>query len=326
MGADKTQVTSFAEGFDLVGEEFGTRYPPSGTNDAVAVPTRRVLYVGAQGARVRVSNGRVLVESADDAELLDVPQSHVGRLVCWGSVGVSAGFRSWALAEGIETVLATRRGAFLGLISNPGAQDRADRLRAQLDVVGTGRQLTIGRSLVEAKLRKQIVVLRRFGRRDWAEQTREATSLIQQMIVLLPDCRDSAQLMGMEGSAARAYFGCLGTMFQEDLRFMTRSRRPPQDVANAALSLLYTVLLGEAVSALHAAGLDPAIGVLHVSEGNRPSLALDVMEEMRPFVVDPAVLRAARTGALTAEHGRREDGGGWRVAHQGRARGGAGRV
>jgi CRISP-associated protein Cas1 len=79
-------------------------------------------------------------------------------------------------------------------------------------------------------------------------------------------------------------------------------------VANAALSYLYTILLGESVSALYAAGFDPAIGVLHADHERRPSLALDLMEEFRPYVVDQVVLTAARSRALTDDHGRSEEG------------------
>jgi CRISP-associated protein Cas1 len=87
------------------------------------------------------------------------------------------------------------------------------------------------------------------------------------------------------------------------LRFEGRSRRPPLDVINAALSFGYTLLLGEAV-----AGLDPAIGILHADADRRPSLALDLIEEFRPLIVDQVVLTAARTSRLRPEHGRIEEG------------------
>lgn len=83
---------------------------------------------------------------------------------------------------------------------------------------------------------------------------------------------------------------------------------PPRDIANSALSFLYTVLLGECVSALYAAGLDPSIGVLHAEQERRPSLSLDLMEEFRPLIVDQVVLAAARSGELRAEHAKQEPG------------------
>ena len=127
---------------------------------------------------------------------------------------------------------------------------------------------------------------------------------------MVAEATTPAELMGLEGAAAAQYFPRFGAMMPEGLEFTFRSRRPPRDVVNAALSYLYTILLGECVTALQAAGLDPAIGVLHSDQDNRPSLALDLMEEFRPFVVDSVVMTAARLRALTPAHGREEPGAG----------------
>jgi CRISP-associated protein Cas1 len=89
-------------------------------------------------------------------------------------------------------------------------------------------------------------------------------------------------VMGVEGAAARAYFGALGVMMPAGLGLAGRSRQPPLDVVNAALSYGYAILAGEAVSALCTAGLDPAIGLLHADADRRPSLALDLMRSSGP--------------------------------------------
>ena len=91
------------------------------------------------------------------------------------------------------------------------------------------------------------------------------------------------------------------------MTFAGRSRQPPEDVINAALSYGYAIILSEAVSALCAAGLDPAIGLLHAEQDRRPSLALDLMEEFRPLIVDQVVIAAARRAELRPEHGHREE-------------------
>jgi CRISPR-associated protein Cas1 len=126
--------------------------------------------------------------------------------------------------------------------------------------------------------------------------------------MLLPDAATRDELMGIEGAAARAYFAALQVLLPAELGFGGRTRRPPLDVVNAALSYDYEVLLGEAVSALGAAGLDPAVGMLHADDDARPSLALDLIEEFRPLVVDQVVAAAARRGELRLEHGRHEEG------------------
>jgi CRISPR-associated protein Cas1 len=253
--------------------------------------------------------GRLLIESSDDRELLDVPSGQVERLVCFGAVGVSAGARSWALANGVDLVFLSRRGSYLGHAWGGGARSRVARLKAQLATSEDNACcITFGRAVVEAKVRKQIVVLRRLARRHNAEVVAEAAGLMGELLVMLADCGGREELMGVEGAAARAYFGALGAIMQAGLTFAGRSRQPPLDVVNAALSYGYAILAGEAVSALCAAGLDPAIGLLHADADRRPSLALDLMEEFRPQIVDHVVLAAVNRKELRPEHGHREDG------------------
>ncbi|MFT4189116.1 MAG: CRISPR-associated endonuclease Cas1 [Aeromicrobium sp.] len=307
MGEDKTEITTYQDGFTFLGEDFGLRYPRAAT-ETVRPPDRRVLYIGSQGSRVRKARGRVIVESKDEVELVNVAQTKVARIVCFGSVGLSAGVREWALRSGVEVYLATRRGSYLGQMVASSRSPRVERIQAQLRFSETDECLELARRVVAAKLSKQAVLVKRFGRRTHRDVSQEAIVRIRAAMEALPTCATRDELMGNEGAAARAYFQALGRMAPESLRFERRSRRPPEDVFNAALSWGYALLLGECETALIAAGLDPAIGVLHAVEGQRPSLALDLMEEFRVLIVDQCVMQAARSGALTAEHGRSEPG------------------
>ncbi len=308
LGADNTAVMSFEEGFSFLGEDFGPRYPPSTPEARVVEPERKVLYAGLQGGRIRTAEGRVVVESKDDAEVLDLPSTQVGRIVCFGAVGVSAGVRSWAMSSGVDVVFASRRGGYLGSMVSGESAARADRIRRQVQIEGTPQGLAIAARVIEAKVRKQVVVLQRFGRRSNAGETAEAITQMRHALAMVPEATTREELMGLEGAAAAAYFPAFGALLPADLAFVTRSRRPPMDVANAALSFLYTILLGECTTALVSAGLEPAIGVLHSDHESRPSLALDLMEEFRPLIVDQVVMTCARQGALKASHGRVEQG------------------
>lgn len=308
LGEEDTQVMSFEAGFTFLGEDFGPRYPVVLRDARVEEPERRVLYLGTQGGRVRKSAGRLLVETAEDVTALDVPTSQVSRLVCFGAVGVSAGVRSWAFSNDVDVVFASRRGSYLGTMLSGADSTRASRVRAQIAIDGTETQTHLCRAIVEAKIRKQIVVLQRFGRRDQRHEVREAISGMEQVLRLVPDATSTQEVMGLEGAAAAAYFPAFGSLMPDELAFTLRSRRPPMDVANSALSFLYTVLLGECVTAVRAAGLDPAFGVLHGDDDTRPSLALDLLEELRPMVVDQVVLAAARADRLREEHARTEEG------------------
>lgn len=109
LGADKTDAMSFEAGFCFLGEDFGTRYPPV-IEDRIDVPDERTVFVAAAGSRVRIDQGRVVVER-DEQELLDVPAGLVARIVCFGPVGVTAGLRNWALSSGVELVFCSQRAA-----------------------------------------------------------------------------------------------------------------------------------------------------------------------------------------------------------------------
>ena len=106
-------------------------------------------------------------------------------------------------------------------------------------------------------------------------------------------------LRGIEGEAALTYFGVfdhLITSQKEDFKFNERNRRPPLDKVNCLLSFIYTIVMHDVRSALETVGLDPAVGFLHRDRPGRPSLALDLMEEFRPFLADRLVLALLNLG------------------------------
>lgn len=295
LGEDKSEVASFDEGFFFLGEEFNGRYPPDDPTARRDEPDRRTLYVGVQGAGVRVAEGRLLVER-DDAELLSVPQGQVARLVLAGSVGLSAGARSWALYSAIDVVLLSRRGSFLGWLDSSGLRNVQQR-RAQYAATGDDeRRVEVGRRVVGGKLANQAALLLRYARRASGAEATEAAGEIDRYAAQLPQANTVGELMGLEGIASRRYFAAVATLLP--VEFPGRQRNPPPDVVNAALSYGYAVLLGEAVSSCASAGLDPGAGFLHGDDARRPSLALDLMEEFRPHIVDTAVLELVRRGHL----------------------------
>jgi CRISP-associated protein Cas1 len=307
FGTEKSGVMSFDEGFTFLGEDFGPRYPPAQPGSRPVEPDRRVVYLAMQGAHARLEGGRLVVESAADAELLSVPSGLVERLVCFGAVGVSAGLRSWALASDIDLVFLSRRGTYLGHAWPAASRRHLARLRAQLSVAEDAeRVLRFARAVVNAKVGKQKILLQRLARRDNHEAVLDAVRQIDHLLTLLSDCVSRDEVMGIEGAAARTYFGALGKVVPDEMRFDGRSRQPPEDTINAALSYGYAIILAESVSALCAAGLDPAVGMFHAEQDRRPSLALDLMEEFRPLIIDQVVIASARRAELRPEHGHRE--------------------
>ena len=117
------------------------------------------------------------------------------------------------------------------------------------------------------------------------------------MIKRLGTAQDADQLRGMEGQAAREYFGLLRQMLKApseggSWNFDRRAYYPPPDPINAALSFVYSLVLRDVTTACELIGLDPYLGFFHVIDYGRPSMALDLMEEFRPIVADSIVLEA----------------------------------
>jgi CRISPR-associated endonuclease Cas2 len=134
-----------------------------------------------------------------------------------------------------------------------------ERLRAQIAAADDpARVLAFGRAVVAAKIRKQAVLLKRFVRRGRHEAVVHGIGLIEQLLGMLPECAGRDELMGIEGAAAHAYFEALGHLVPEPLAFAGRTRQPPLDVVNSALSFGYTVLAGEADRRVprHRTGMD----------------------------------------------------------------------
>lgn len=116
------------------------------------------------------------------------------------------------------------------------------------------------------------------------------------------DCVDAGQLLGIEGTGARHYFGGLSSAFRADIRFAARARRPPPDPANSLLSFGYVLLSNRIAGLLEARGADPCLGFFHELRPGRPSLALDLLEELRHPVVDRLVLRLCNLRKVRPDH------------------------
>lgn len=159
------------------------------------------------------------------------------------------------------------------------------------------RSAAIASSFVLGKIYNSRKVLQR-AIRDHAlivdvDALRAASDSLKEMMPIVSECASAPDLMGFEGRAAKTYFGVFDQLIlqqRHDFYFIKRTRRPPLDNVNSLLSFLYTVLANEVASALEGVGLDPYVGFLHRDRPGRPSLALDLMEELRAVFVDRLAL------------------------------------
>jgi len=268
------------------------------------------LYITTQGARLRYSGRRLIVEKDGD-ELAAVPALHVDRVLVFGNVGLTTPALSYLLASGTDTVFMTLRGRYKGRLVGPDGGNGQLRLRQYERVSDQAWALNTARAIVQAKLHNTRTLLRRYARRlaqqeptphDTSELTAAADRLTE-LIDRADRCRSINSLSGVEGTGAAVYYSVFRQLIQGDeWEFRGRNRRPPRDPVNALLSFGYTVLANNVEAAVRAAGLDPYLGFLHQVAYNRPSLALDLMEEFRPIVVDSVVLRCLNSNLIRPHH------------------------
>ncbi len=255
------------------------------------------LYVTLDGAWLR-KDGLNLVVEVDGAERLRVPMHLLGSVVAFGRVSLSPALMG-ALAEaGVVCAFFGMNGRFLARVEGPVSGNvllRREQYRRGDDPSGC---VAVARAMVAGKALNQRGVLQRALRDhggSLAETARDAlTAAVERMRAIAARAAyetDLDRLRGHEGEAAALYFGVFGHAIRvTEIAFRGRSRRPPLDPVNALLSFLYTLLVHDCRGALEGVGLDPAAGFLHRMRPGRPSLALDLMEELRPNLADRLAL------------------------------------
>ena len=203
---------------------------------------------------------------------MSIPQRAITRIVLTGNVGLSAGARSWALYNDIDVVCLSRHGHYLGQLAGPKTAANAARLLAQASFSSDReKRLPLAKAIITAKVRNQVHVLNRIARRAPSLALQDITARMRSWKGDVAHAGTVDEVMGLEGAASSAYFDALALCVPEGIEFNGRSRRPPLDLPNAALSYLYAVLLSECAGALFCAGLEPSLGVLHASTDKRPS-------------------------------------------------------
>lgn len=148
-----------------------------------------------------------------------------------------------------------------------------------------------------------------------------ASQELRQLLPLIAEAESQETLRGLEGVGATAYFGALNTMIlreKEHFFFNGRNRRPPLDPVNAMLSFAYSLLANACTAALESVGLDSYVGFLHRDRPGRTSLALDLMEELRPCMADRFVLTLINNRMIQPKHFQTEDSGKVLLTDEGR--------
>lgn len=271
------------------------------------------LYITTQGAYLHKEGLSIVVEIEKEVRLR-VPIHNLQAVVCFGNVMCSPYLMGHCAENDVSLSFLTAYGRFLGSIRGPVSGNvllrRAQyRLADQPDIC-----LNLSKAMLQTKVLNCRTVLLR-GRRDGYGDKVELEKVgqrLRHLVRAMASVNDLDELRGLEGESAKTYFTAFNQLLTQqkaDFTFTVRSRRPPMDRINALLSFLYTLLVHDITGALESNGLDPCVGFLHTDRPGRKSLALDLMEEFRPWLSDRLALSMINRKQLQSGDFRQEESG-----------------
>jgi len=250
-----------------------------------------------------------------------IPLVKVDDVVVMGEVTMTASALHLLLERNIEISFLSHYGKFKGRLSPPFSKNAILRMAQYRAHNNMSKRCELARQFVIGKLSNQRTLLQRYNRRQgdavMSHAIDQLGELIRDLAALTLAEATSVQplatgdkrvagtsleaILGMEGAGSAAYFQSFGKLIaDQDLwPFARRIKRPPTDPVNSLLSFGYSLLTNQVASAVQLVGFDHYVGYLHSSFYGRPALALDVMEEFRPIIVDSVVLTMLNNRMLT---------------------------
>lgn len=275
-----------------------------------------VLYITSPNTYLSLDGETILIKK-DDHINTRLPLHNLENIVCFNYQGVSPALMGACVEKSIGLCFITPHGRFLARVSGKVKGNVLLRKKQYQVSESEAASTSIASNFLIGKVFNSRKVIER-SLRDHAlvvntQALQNASAYLKQTLNALPECNTTAELMAFEGSAAKIYFGVFNELIlqqQDDFHFEERSRRPPLDRMNSMLSFFYTLLTNEAVSALETVGLDPYVGFLHVERPGRPSLALDLMEELRPVFADRLALSLVNRKQVSAGGFTQKESGG----------------
>jgi CRISP-associated protein Cas1 len=252
-------------------------------------PDAKPLYVTEQGCMVGIDGGRLTV-SRHREPLASVRLMDVLHVCVYGNVQLSAQAMRSLFERDIDVFHFSYGGWLLGMTT--GLPSKNVMLRIRQTTAAARGQLDAPRRMIAGKIRNCRVLLRRNG----DEAVGRAVSQLGELARQAEQAAGAAELLGIEGVAARLYFNAFPLLVSQAAELPgsgfsgLRNRRPPTDAVNCLLSFCYGMLTKEVMAACLAVGFDPYVGLFHWPRFGRPALVLDLAEEFRPLLADSTVL------------------------------------
>lgn len=254
------------------------------------------LFITSQGAYLN-KEGETIVVNVENDKKMQCPVHAIGGIVCFGQVSLSSFLMGFCAENNVGITYLTEHGRYLASVRGKTAGNvllRREQYRRADNLKYCGE---ITKTILAGKISNCRTVLQR-ALRDHSEKidsgaVKNASEKLLHSLDNLDRNETVDSLRGVEGDSARAYFDVFNNLIvsqKEYFQFNERNRRPPLDNVNCLLSFLYTLIMHDVRSALETVGLDPYVGFLHRDRPGRAGLALDIMEEFRPFLADRLAL------------------------------------
>lgn len=271
------------------------------------------LYVLEDGAILRKDGDQIVVVGAKAGVLLKMALEQVEEIVVIGNATVTAPLVAELLARGIGVAYFSRAGQFLGRLTPETSKNVPLRWAQFQAAANPQKTLGIAKSLVKGKLLNQRTLLMRAAR-EGVPDLAGAVADMKLLVERVDRAQSLDELRGIEGAGSARYFREWPKLIRQvGFRFPGRVRRPPTDPVNAMLSFGYTLLANMVFASCHVVGFDPYVGFLHMDRYGRPALVLDLMEELRPVLVDSLVLALINRGQVDPADFETTLGGGCRM-------------
>ena len=282
------------------------------------------LYIQTQGAYLRLEQETLKVEIEKELKL-QIPLHHLGGIFAFGNVLFSPFLIHKCAEDGRNLVWLSQYGKFKARIASSTTGNVLLRKAQHQAVDSPEASLSIARYIIAAKLQNTRSVVKRASREAKTEVDRDTLNqtaqIHQESLKNAETALDLEQLRGIEGYAAKAYFSSFTQMVRQNrdaFALTKRTKRPPRDPINALLSFVYTLLVNDCISACEGVGLDPQLGFIHAIRPGKPSLALDLMEELRSPLADRLVLTLINQKQIKADDFTERPGGAIYLSETGR--------
>lgn len=255
-----------------------------------------VLFITSPDSYI-TKDGENIVVLVDGEEKSRLPVHVLEGIICFGYSGASPAAMSLCTKRGVGLTFCNEYGKFLARVSGE-VQGNVLLRKKQYKISDLESEaVKIAKNCVYAKIINCRTVINR-AIRDHKEvvnssSLEDISKRLLRSANQLEHTESLDTLRGIEGDCAKNYFSIFNEFLlsqKEDFYMQNRNKRPPKDRLNALLSFLYTLLTHDVRSALESVGLDPCVGFLHQDRPGRVSLALDLMEELRPVLADRLAL------------------------------------